>query len=42
MPVQHEFTIEQGCEWVELIAELRAHRGTAWFDLDQMRLTRLQ
>lgn len=39
--VQHEFRVQEGCEWVELIAELRAYSGTALFDPDQLRLVRM-
>jgi hypothetical protein len=41
-PVRHRFVVQEGCEWVELIAELRAYRGRAWFDPEQFRLVRIQ
>jgi hypothetical protein len=41
-PVQHEFTVQEGCEYVELIAELRAYAGQAMFDLGKFRLTKVQ
>ncbi len=40
-PVQHNFTVEEGCEYGELIAELRAYRGKASFDPTRFRLIRL-
>jgi hypothetical protein len=40
-PVQHDFSVQEGCEYVELIAELRAYSGQAMFDLAEFRLTRL-
>jgi hypothetical protein len=40
-PVGHRFTVPEGCEWVELIAELRAYQGLAWFDPTQFRLVRV-
>ncbi len=40
VPVQHRFVVEPGCEWVELIAELRGFRGSALFDPDSLRLIR--
>lgn len=39
--VQHEFSVKDGCEWVELIAELRAFTGSAQFDLETLRLVRI-
>ncbi|HZR19835.1 MAG TPA: CotH kinase family protein [Verrucomicrobiae bacterium] len=39
--VRYDFTVQPDCEWVELIAELRAFSGSAWFDPDSLRLTRL-
>lgn len=39
-PVQHTFVVREGCEWVELIAELRAFSGSAWFDPDSLKLVR--
>ena len=41
-PVRHDFVVQKDCEWVELIAELRAFTGTAWFDPDTLRLVRLK
>jgi hypothetical protein len=41
-PVQHEFTVQEGCEYVELIAELRAYSGQAMFDPAKFRLIRVQ
>jgi len=41
-PIQQEFVVEPGCEWVELIAELRAYSGTALFDLQELRLVRVR
>ena len=41
-PVQQEFRVQAGCEWVELIAELRAYRGQALFDPAELRLIRVQ
>jgi len=40
--VRHDFTVQQGCEWVELIAELRAFEGTAWFDPETLRLIKVR
>jgi hypothetical protein len=40
-PVQQDFTVQDGCEWIELIAELRAYEGAAQFDPTQFRLVRL-
>jgi len=40
--VRHDFEVQEGCEWVELIAELRAFSGTAWFDPETLRLVRLR
>jgi len=40
-PVQHGFVVQEDCEWVELIAELRAFSGTAWFDPESLKLVRL-
>ncbi|MHC1763119.1 MAG: CotH kinase family protein [Verrucomicrobiia bacterium] len=37
----HDFEVQEGCEWVELIAELRALRGTAAFDAEKFRLSRI-
>jgi hypothetical protein len=42
MPVQYEFVVQPGCEWLELIAELRAFRGRAFFDPGKLRLVRVQ
>ena len=39
--VQHTFVVQQDCEWVELIAELRAFSGSAWFDPESLRLVRV-
>ncbi len=39
--LQAEFEVKDAPEEVELICELRARQGTAWFDLDSLRLTRL-
>lgn len=41
-PVRHEFVVQPDCEWVELIAELRAFTGTAWFDPQTLRLVRIK
>lgn len=41
-PVRHEFSVQTDCEWVELIAELRAFSGIAWFDRESLRLTKLK
>jgi hypothetical protein len=41
-PVRHDFVVQPDCEWVELVAELRAFSGSAWFDPDSLRLTRLK
>ena len=41
-PVRHEFVVQPDCEWVELIAELRAFTGTAWFDPETLRLVRMK
>lgn len=41
-PVRHEFVVQEGCERVELIAELRAFSGTAWFDPNTLRLIRIK
>lgn len=40
-PVRHDFVVQEDCEWVELIAELRAYRGSAWFDPEAFRLVRV-
>lgn len=40
-PVVHNFVVQEGCEWAELIAELRAYQGTAWFDPETLRLIRV-
>lgn len=40
--VRYDFTVQEGYEWVELIAELRASRGTAWFDPETLRLVRVR
>lgn len=40
-PVHQEFTVKPGCEWVELIAELRSFTGSATFDASKFRLVRL-
>ena len=40
--VRHDFVVQEDCEWVELIAELRAYAGTAWFDPGTLRLIRLR
>jgi spore coat protein H len=40
-PVRQDFVVQEDCEWVELIAELRAFTGTAWFDPESLRLVRL-
>ncbi|HLH55577.1 MAG TPA: CotH kinase family protein [Verrucomicrobiae bacterium] len=40
--VRHDFVVQEDCEWVELIAELRATSGTAWFDPETLRLIRLR
>jgi spore coat protein H len=42
VPVRHEFTVQEDCEWVELIAELRAVSGKAWFDPNTLHLIRLR
>jgi spore coat protein H len=41
-PVRHEFIVQPDCEWVELIAELRAFTGNAWFDPERFRLVHLK
>ncbi len=38
----HEFEVQEGCEWVELIAELRAFRGSAAFDAGKFRLVQIK
>jgi hypothetical protein len=40
--VGHDFVVQENCEWVELIAELRAFSGSAWFDPETFRLMRLR
>jgi hypothetical protein len=40
-PLAHEFSVQEGCEWVELIAELRAFNGSAMFDAEKFRLVRM-
>jgi hypothetical protein len=40
--VRHDFIVQEGYEWVELIAELRASHGTAWFDPNTLRLVRVR
>jgi hypothetical protein len=40
--VRHDFSVQEDYEWVELIAELRAVCGTAWFDPETLRLVRLR
>jgi hypothetical protein len=40
--VRHEFVVQEDCESVELIAELRAYAGTAWFDPETFRLVRVR
>ena len=40
--IRHDFVVQEGCEWVELIAELRASGGTAWFDPETLRLIRVR
>lgn len=40
-PLAHEFSVQEGCEWVELISELRAFSGSAMFDAEKFRLVRL-
>ena len=40
--VRHEFAVQEDCEYVELIAELRAFSGMAWFDPDSLRLIRVR
>ena len=40
--IRHDFEVQEDCEWVELIAELRAFAGTAWFDPETLRLVRLK
>jgi spore coat protein H len=39
-PVRHQFVVQEDCQWVELIAELRAFSGIAWFDTEALRLVR--
>ena len=41
LPVHHNFVVQDGCEWVELIAELRAYHGSAWFDAESLKLKKL-
>ena len=41
-PVRHDFIVQEDCEWIELVAELRAFSGTGWFELEMFRLTRLK
>jgi spore coat protein CotH len=38
--IAFEFDVDQGMEDVELICELRARQGEAWFDVDSIRLMR--
>jgi hypothetical protein len=40
-PVRHSFVVQESGEPVELIAELRAYRGSASFDRSQFRLVRM-
>ena len=41
-PVRFTFTVQEDWEWVELIAELRAFSGTAWFDPETLKLVRVK
>ena len=41
-PVRHDFIVQEDCNWVELVAELRAFSGTAWFDSQRFRLLKLR
>jgi hypothetical protein len=41
-PVRYEFSVQEDCESVELIAELRAFTGTAWFDSNCLRLVHVR
>jgi hypothetical protein len=40
--VRHDFEVQEDCEWVVLIAELRAFSGSALFDPETLRLVRLR
>lgn len=40
--VKHGFVVHEGGEWLELVAELRAFSGTAYFDADTLRLVRMR
>jgi hypothetical protein len=39
--VSHQFEVQPGCEWCELVAELRAYSGAAEFRPGSLRLVRL-
>jgi len=39
-PIAFEFEVDQGMAEVELICELRARQGEAWFEVESMRLIR--
>ncbi len=41
-PLNFDFEIRAASTWVELICELRASGGDAWFDLDSLRLVKIQ
>jgi hypothetical protein len=39
-PVEFAFEVGEAFRQVELVAELRAEQGTAWFDAESLRLVR--
>jgi hypothetical protein len=41
-PLSVEFTVTKPVEEVELICELRASKGQAWFETDSLRLVQLK
>ena len=38
--LRHDFVVQEGCGNVELMCELRAYNGAAWFDRHSLRLVR--
>ena len=40
--LRHDFVVQEGCGNVELMCELRAYNGAAWFDRHSLRLIRKQ
>jgi spore coat protein H len=42
MPLAHEFSVVHDEDEVQLLCELRAKKGEVWFDLDSLRLVKLE